>query len=372
MKSYISAIGTANPVHVTPQNKIAEFMANALAMEGEEKRRLQALYRASGIRQRYSVIPDYGNEIGAFDFYPNNELLEPFPSVAKRMMIYKKEALGLAKKAIGDCLRQRSVPVEGITHLITVSCTGMYAPGLDIEIVQEMGLSPTVKRTAINFMGCYAAFNAIKMADAICKAEVAGAMVLIVCVELCSIHFQKKKDDDNILSNALFGDGAAAVVLQSELPKGISLALERFHCDLSFEGKQEMAWHIGDHGFEMRLSAYVPDMIQSGIKALALALLEGLKLNLSQIDFYAIHPGGKRILETIEKALNLTKEDNRYAYQVLQEYGNMSSPTILFVLEGLLRDLKEQDQGKHILSFAFGPGLTLESMLLKVHNERNA
>src|SRR5699024_10541350 len=147
-----------------------------------------------------------------------------------------------------------------ITHLITVSCTGMYAPGLDIEIVQEARLSPSVKRTAINFMGCYAAFNAIKVGDAICKAE-AEARVLIVCVELCSIHFQKKKDDDNILSNALFGDGAAAIVLQSTPPQAASLALERFHCDLSFEGKQEMAWHIGDHGFEMRLSAYVPDMI---------------------------------------------------------------------------------------------------------------
>ena len=246
MKSYISSIGTANPIHITPQSKIAEFMASALSMDDNEKHKLKALYRASGISQRYSVLEDYGNEIEKYNFYPQNEVLEPFPKIGDRMEVYKQEALSLSLRAIKDCLsKQTSLSPEDFTHLITVSCTGMYAPGIDIEIIQELKMNTNVQRTAINFMGCYAAFNAIKVADAICKAN-SGANVLIVCVELCSIHFQKIKDDDNILSNALFGDGAAAMIMQSALPAGLSLQLEKFHCDLKFEGKQEMAWHIGN------------------------------------------------------------------------------------------------------------------------------
>ena len=368
MKSYISAIGIANPVHITSQGKIAEFMAKALSMNNGEGTRLKALYRASGIRQRYSVLEDYGNDFDNLSFYPNNEQLEPFPSVAKRMQLYKENALSLSVNAIRHCMEK--VPdiqfEKEITHLITVSCTGMYAPGIDIEIIQELGLNTSIKRTAINFMGCYAAFNAIKIADAICKAD-GNAKVLVVCVELCSIHFQKLKDEDNILSNALFGDGAAAMLIQTDKAiSPVSLSLEQFHCDLHFEGKQEMAWHIGDHGFEMKLSSYVPDIIKKGINILTDRLLSSMRLSLEDISYYAIHPGGKRILEVIEEKLGMSKEDNRFAYEVLHQYGNMSSPTILFVLESLMNSLKPGDQDKNILSLAFGPGLTLESMLLKV------
>lgn len=343
-------------------------MASALSMDDNEKHKLKALYRASGISQRYSVLEDYGNEIEKYNFYPQNEVLEPFPKIGDRMEVYKQEALSLSLRAIKDCLSKQTVLSSGdFTHLITVSCTGMYAPGIDIEIIQELKMNTNVQRTAINFMGCYAAFNAIKVADAICKAN-PGANVLIVCVELCSIHFQKIKDDDNILSNALFGDGAAAMIVQSDPPAGLSLQLEKFHCDLKFEGKQEMAWHIGDHGFEMKLSSYVPDMIREGIAQLTHKLLASFHLNVGDIDYFVIHPGGKRILETIEQELGISKEDNRFAYRILKEYGNMSSPTILFVLQLLLEDLKKDDKDKNILSFAFGPGLTLESMLLKVCN----
>lgn len=343
-------------------------MASALAMDEAGEQRLKALYRASGISQRYSVIEDYGSEIAKYKFYPQNSLLEPFPGIADRMKIYKQEALSLSIQAIKNCLsKQSTLTPQDFSHLITVSCTGMYAPGIDIEIIQEMKMNTHVQRTAINFMGCYAAFNAIKVADAICKANT-GANVLIVCVELCSIHFQKLKDDDNILSNALFGDGAAAMIIQSDAPRGCSLTLEKFYCDLKFEGQQEMAWHIGDHGFEMKLSSYVPDMIREGIAGLTQNLLQSFRLEVRDIDYFVIHPGGKRILETIEQELGLDKEDNRYAYRILKEYGNMSSPTILFVLQLLLEEVKETDNEKNVLSFAFGPGLTMESMLLKVHS----
>jgi predicted naringenin-chalcone synthase len=283
------------------------------------------------------------------------------------MELYKNEALNLGIKAVNELFDE--VPdfqKEEVTHLITVSCTGLYAPGLDIELIEAMDLPKNIQRSAVNFMGCYAAFNALKIGDAICRADKA-ARVLIVCVELCSIHFQKLKDDDNLLANTLFGDGAAALLMSSQPTKGLNLLMENFYCDLAFEGKQEMAWQIGDNGFEMKLSSYVPDIIKSGIRQLTERLLKNLNLSLEDIDKFAIHPGGKKILETIETELGMTREDNQYAYQVLQEHGNMSSATIIFVLQALCRDLRKEDNQKRILSFAFGPGLTLESMVTQVN-----
>lgn len=366
MKSYISSIGTANPPFKTSQKNIARFMAKALKMNNGEENRLQALYRASGIQHRFSVLEDYSNSMEDFKFYPNNIDLEPFPKVSARMAVYKQEALKLSIKAIEECIKGTKLRKNDISHLITVSCTGMYAPGLDIEIIETLGLSNHVQRTAVNYMGCYAAFNAIKLADAICRSD-SGARVLILCVELCSIHFQKLKDEDNLLSNALFGDGAAAVIVQPGPHEGINLSLERFYCDLLFEGKQDMAWHIGNFGFEMKLSSYVPNLIKSGIRRLTDDLLKHMQLTVEDIDLFAIHPGGKKILEMIEQELGLSKEDNAFAYKVLKHYGNMSSPTVLFVLKEILQVVTNNDHEKNILSFAFGPGLTLESMLLKVH-----
>jgi predicted naringenin-chalcone synthase len=213
-------------------------------------------------------------------------------------------------------------------------------------------------------MGCYAAFNALKLADQFCQNN-EKAKVLIVCIELCSIHFQKHDDEDTLLANALFGDGAAAVLVESTF-ENVGLSLEHFHCDIVPSGKNDMAWQISDFGFEMKLSTYVPEIIKGGIHSLTQSLLGQLGMAREDIDLFAIHPGGKRILQVIEEELDMSKEDNQFAYDVLREYGNMSSPTVLFVLRQLMDSLSEKDQDKHILSFAFGPGLTLESMLLKV------
>lgn len=368
MNSYICAIGTANPALALPQMQIAAFMADALGCDEAETRRLEALYRASGIRQRYTVLEDYSRQPGAFTFFPNTADLEPFPTVKPRMAQYKQHALGLSVAAIQDCLGQvPALPLSAITHLITVSCTGMYAPGLDIEILEELQLSTSIQRTAINFMGCYAAFNGLKAADAFCKAD-PGARVLVVCTEICTIHFQKSRQQDHLVSNALFGDGAAAVLLQAQATSNTCLRLDSFHCDLVTNGKKEMAWHISDFGFEMTLSSYVPDMIRQGIRQLTQNLLHQLSLALPDIRFFAIHPGGRKILECIERELGLSKQDNRFAYQVLQQFGNMSSATVLFVLKALLSAVGPEQDGEPVLSFAFGPGLTLESMLLKVHH----
>ena len=158
------------------------------------------------------------------------------------------------------------------------------------------------------------------------------------------------------------------MVISAQKANGLALSLENFYNDLVYQGKDEMVWKINDFGFEMRLTALVPDYIKAGISELTNNLLQYMELNVSEIDFFAIHPGGKRILEVIEDEFNLDTDDNRYAYEVLANHGNMSSPTVVFVLKRILDDLQASDDGKSILSFAFGPGLTLESMLLKVHN----
>lgn len=367
MKSYICAIGTANPPYKIPQMQVADFMASALQFDEQETRKLKALYRVSGIGERYSVLEDYTRQNGDFTFYPNTPTLEPFPTVQQRMDVYKKHAVDLSAEAVLNCLdKVPSVPLQDLTHLITVSCTGMYAPGLDIELVERLQLSPCVQRTAVNFMGCYAAFNAIKLADAICKANT-SAKVMVVCTEICTIHFQKCPEQDHLVSNALFGDGAAAVLMQGEPSQEVNLELQSFHCDLAPAGKQDMAWHIGNTGFEMTLSSYIPDLVRGGIQELTERLLQGLKTTISEIKLFAIHPGGRRILEVIEQELGMTPNDNRFAYQVLHKFGNMSSATVLFVLNMLMESLTPKDKDEPVLSFAFGPGLTLESMLLKVH-----
>lgn len=374
MSIYINSIGTAVPQHKIAQSDIVRFMAKAHQMNDAEKRRLVALYRASGIRSRHSVLPDFGQSKD-FTFFPEDDEMEAFPSTRKRMEVYHREAPRLSLAAIQHCLdAQQQVQAKDITHLICVSCTGMYAPGLDIDIIQGAGIPSHVQRSCINFMGCYAAFNALKSAYHIIRSE-PQAKVLIVCTELCTLHFQRDKNEDNLLSNALFADGSAAVLLSAEaLERTTQLSLENFYCDLAPEGSEEMSWHISDFGFQMKLSAHVPGIIQKGIRQLTESLFEQLsddnKLRQNQAfaDYYAIHPGGKRILKVIEEALDMRAEDNAAAYEVLRNYGNMSSPTVLFVLWHLWQGFDKSDDQKSILSFAFGPGLTMESMLLRIHS----
>jgi alpha-pyrone synthase len=366
MNSYICAIGTANPDVRIPQMQIASFMADALGFDANETRKLQALYRVSGIEQRYTVLDDYQKQNGDFTFFPNTPDLEPFPTVKPRMALYRQNALDLSVAAINDCLIQiPEVTLQSITHLITVSCTGMYAPGLDIEILEELHLPTNINRTAINFMGCYAAFNGLKVADAFCQSD-PNARVLMVCTEICTIHFQKYREADHLVSNALFGDGAAAVLVQATPTQSTCLQIESFHCDLVPAGKKEMAWHISDFGFEMTLSSYVPQMIKQGVRQLTDNLLRHLAIDLSEIDLFAIHPGGRKILECIEQELGITKHQNRFSYEILRYFGNMSSATVLFVLKAMLESVGPEQDGAPVLSFAFGPGLTLESMLTKV------
>lgn len=364
MSSFITSIGIANPERKISQQDIARFMVKAHGVVDGEMVRLKALYRATGIKYRYSVLDDYAHTTD-FTFYPDTNNLEPFPSTGKRMDIYKKKAITLSERSVRDCLSNLNINSDEITHLITVSCTGMYAPGLDIDLVHRLPLKRDVERTAVNYMGCYASFNALKLANAICNNS-PDSKVLIVCTELCSIHFQKLKLEDNLLANALFGDGSAAVMVEGKPNSKLSLSIADFQCDILKEGEKEMAWKIDDFGFQMKLSTYVPEVIKNGIGQLTWKLLEKFDLTIKDIDFFAIHPGGKKILEEIEAELKIKKEKNKYAHHVLSNFGNMSSPTVLFVLKMIFDEVREKDSGSNILSFAFGPGLSLEGMLLKV------
>lgn len=365
--SLIQSIGTAVPETSIDQKHIADFMAQAHQFDESQKTKLKALYRATGIAQRHSVIKDYASlEPEQWTFYPDSKDLRPFPSTKDRLDLYREHALDLSIAAVKDCLDQSTVEQGEITHLITVSCTGMYAPGLDIALVKALELGSNTQRTSINFMGCYAALTGIKTADAICKAQ-PDAKVLLVATELCTIHFQNKTDDDNLLANAIFSDGSAALLItgiheKTEDTRG--LIPKAFHCDLLHDGEEEMAWNIGDFGFEMRLSSYVPELVQGGVKSLVAALMQ--QLPHTEIQHFAIHPGGKKILKVIEEELGIERSANQWAHEVLRHYGNMSSPTVLFVLKELMNNLDDNQQGAHALSMAFGPGLTLESVLFEV------
>jgi len=258
MKNHIVSTGTANPGKAIPQDSIKEFMKIAHGLEAGEARKLNFIYRHSGINSRHSVLDDFNyDDPSKFTFFPQNKDLNPFPSTQQRMKIFQQTAPALAISAIETCLASSPYRAEEITHLILVSCTGMYAPGVELEIIEKLGLNDTVERYCIHFMGCYAAFTAIKMADRFCDSD-PGAKILVVSVELCTIHFQKEYNEDNLLANALFGDGAAAALIAAD-PQGIKI--KSYQSNLVREGEGDMAWHIGDYGFEMKLSKYIPGFI---------------------------------------------------------------------------------------------------------------
>jgi len=362
--SYITAIGTANPPHRYEQSQIADFMTRAMQLDAHDGRKLRTIFQASGIDYRYSVLKDYGLKSG-YTFFPDNDDLEPFPSTAVRLKLFREHALELSVQSVGKMLLE--VPqfnLQDVTHLITVTCTGLYAPGLDIDLVRQLRLPSTINRTAINFMGCYAAVNALKVADAFCS-QGPNIKVLVVCTELCSLHFQKEPTEDNLISNALFSDGSAAVLVESTSVAARRLIPESFCNDLITGGSEDMAWGVGDTGFEMKLSSYVPSLIRSGISSLASSLLRNGEKTISDIEHFAVHPGGRKILENVELELGISKEKNAAGYDILRAYGNMSSPTILFVLQNIFKRLTVNNNGDNILGLAFGPGLTLESVLLR-------
>jgi predicted naringenin-chalcone synthase len=332
-------------------------MQQVYAMNETENRKLRFLYHQSGIETRYSVIPDYSRELTDWKFYPHSENLEPFPGLEQRMTWYQKYAAPLSVDAVRDCLTGVLHENE-ITHLITVSCTGMSAPGLDLQVMELLDLPKNIYRTSVNFMGCYAAIHALKIADSICKNE-PHARVLVICTELCTLHFQRDPTPDSITSSLLFSDGAAAALITADNNRHKGLHFENFYSEVISKGKRDMSWELSSSGFLMTLSGYIPDLIEEDFAPLVERALTYSGCKKENISQWCIHPGGKRILDAVNKSLSFTANELNCCYDVLREYGNMSSPTVLFILKKLLHNRK----GGNIFCAAFGPGLTMETFV---------
>lgn len=357
--SKIISIGTAVPAYKHAQKDILDFMQRVYAMNEPDKRKLRFLYKQGGIDVRYSAIPDYSLPANEWQFYSPSENLEPFPRLEQRMKWYQQYAGIISQRAALDCIS--NVPKTSITHLITVSCTGMSAPGLDLELLELLDLPPTTFRTSVNFMGCYAAIHALKIADAFCKADT-SANVLIVCTELCTLHFQKENTIDNITSSMLFSDGSAAVLVTGDhSQKGINI--EHFYSKVASKGKSDMAWELSSKGFLMTLSSYIPEMICENFNELVTGALNVAGLNKKNISRWCIHPGGKRILEAVHTSLGFSNGQLQPSYDILRDYGNMSSASVLFVLKKMMED-SPVIKGEKIFTAAFGPGLTMETLIL--------
>jgi len=359
--SKIISIATSVPDHGYDQNELLQFADKVFCSTEDESRKLKFLYGKSGIEKRYSVTKDFTSPAMERTFFSASADLEPFPDVEKRMKLYAASAAPLSVSAIEGCIKDR-ISKDQITHLITVSCTGISAPGLDLQVMELMQLPSDIVRTSVNFMGCYAAVHALKLADAFSNTN-EHANIIVVCTELCTLHFQKTISVDNMTASLLFADGSAAMLIQHDnsIEKGIQI--ESFFSDVSFKGKNEMAWEVSSKGFLMTLTGYVPGLIKEDFKGLVSKAMEKAKHKMEDITHWCIHPGGKQILQSISSSLDIPPEDLACSYEVLKNYGNMSSATIVFVLEKILTELRSNppDQPALIFGAAFGPGLTMET-----------
>ncbi|HEX9206076.1 MAG TPA: type III polyketide synthase [Candidatus Deferrimicrobiaceae bacterium] len=360
MTAWIHRIDTLLPDFSFAQEEAMGKMQE-WARDDREKRLVRAVYRNSGIERRHSVLRNYDGEgEGAF-FRRDPDGTLRGPGTAARNDIFAAESremsVRLARKILADC---PDFGPADVTHVVTVSCTGFYNPGPDYYIVRELGMSDATQRYHLGFMGCYAAFPALRMAAQFCEAD-PSAVVLVMCVELCTLHLQLTGSEDNLLANSLFADGAAAAIVSARAPSpGASACLlGEFRSALVPAGEQDMTWRIGDQGFDIALSSYVPKIIGGNIRGLVEPTLAVAGLSLPDIDLWAVHPGGKSIVDQVQRALGLAPAQVGASREVLRRCGNMSSATILFVLEEILR---RQDGGpeSRVCAIAFGPGLTVE------------
>lgn len=352
--AFIQSIGLAPAPFRHAQKDILQFMLQQYDLPLDHAEKIQRLYHRSEIDFRHSVLEDFS--------LPETQwtLLERGTSVSleKRMACFFRMAPILCEQAIRNCMPEMSEWTK-VTHLITVSCTGLSAPGLDIQLIQQLSLPTDIQRSAINFMGCYAGIHALKQADAICKSNPA-ARVLIVDVELCTLHFQTPYTLDNVAASLLFADGAAAVLISNE--SGY-FSIEDYYSEVALGGYDDMSWQLSSEGFLMSLSGYVPSIIAENITPMLQHALEKHHLKKEEIRHWAIHPGGKKIVSELARALSLSEADTAMSRSILREYGNMSSVTIFYVLDHLRRSAPPA--GERVLALAFGPGLTIESIFLR-------
>ena len=334
----------------------------------KQRRLANRVYRNSGIETRHSVLADFkpGATDPLFKTGPDGKLVEP--GTGERNDRYTREARRMAvevsRRALAQC---PGTTPNDVTHVITATCTGFSNPGADYYIVREANLRPTTQRYALGFMGCFAALPALRMAWQFCRADPL-AVVLVVAVELCSLHLHFENGLDSLMANALFADGvAAAIVSVREPPASRSVyCLDTFASALIPNGEKDMAWRIGNKGFEITLSTYVPDIIGTNIRSLIEPSLAESGLSVADIGRWAIHPGGKAILDKIQEGLELKPEQIQASRDVLRNYGNMSSATILFVLRELMQANPTEARHGRVCAITCGPGLTIETAFLRL------
>lgn len=378
------AFGTALPPYKVAQSDIGEWMASSLGQQSATGRLLRRLHASSGVEMRHSCSPDYLLPPAESRFAPGQPLANA-PTTAERMAIYTRAAPPLGTAAARQALTAYAEKsgaslvdtLAAVTHLVVVSCTGFFAPGLDFVMAHALGLAPTVQRTLIGFMGCSAAFNGLRSAYQIVRSQ-PSARVLVVSVELCSLHTQPNPSRDQLAAYALFADGAAACLVGQPQPgEGDFFQLEAFHTDTKPDTQEEMVWAIGDHGFTLQLSPRIPNHLAAIAPAALQTLFAG-----ERPDFWAIHPGGPAIVDRLAQIFDLEAEQVAASREILRRYGNLSSATILFVLEELSRTLRQEPSPVALLqrqarprqatgadpsaqplagvAMAFGPGLVIE------------
>jgi alpha-pyrone synthase len=362
----LTGLGTAVPTATLNQAE-ARTVAESLCCEtAEQATFIPAIYGGTGITNRHiclgrAVVRDIleGTRTSGSPFLPTGEPGDRGPTTRERMDVYDREAAPLARKAAAEALVAARVAPGQLTHLVTVSCTGFAAPGFDVALINDLGISPDVARTHVGFMGCHGALNGLRVAHAF--AADPAARVLVCSVELCSLHYHYGWDPPKVVANALFADGAAAAVCEPARidARGWKLVASGSH--LIPEAAAAMTWTVGDHGFGMTLSKKIPDVIARNLRGWLEAWLGQLGHRLSDVKSWAVHPGGPKILDAVAEALHLPDGALWASREILAEYGNMSSATGLFILKRL------QDRGATgpCVALGFGPGLNVEAALFE-------
>lgn len=375
---HLRGLSTVVPPTLLPQPAVRDVFAAQPGLNRLAQRIITTSFDVSGIERRYTVLDeltfeDVGGDPVFFDRASGDLLL---PGTKARNEIYAVEATKLYLEAARQAIAATpGVEASDITHVVTVSCTGFYAPGPDYMLVRDLGLGPAVQRYHLGFMGCYASMPALRNAVQFCEAD-PDAVVLVVSVELCTLHLRSSNDPDTIVASSLFADGAGAGVVTARPlePGERAFSLDRFETRITPVGEGDMAWKIGDHGFEMVLSNAVPSIIDDHITGALEPLFapdddlaEALATDAAgeHVAHWAIHPGGRSILDKVEARLGLTEDQLVPARSTLRDFGNMSSVTVLFVLRNIL-DRAGSVDGDRVAAMAFGPGLTVESALLTV------
>lgn len=379
----LRSLQTIVPDTLLEQSAVRDIFAQQPDLGRLAQRIVTASFNGSGIDTRHTVIEELAltGESDAPVFFDSSTGRLLAPGTKVRNDLYVAEATRLFVTAAQRSLESDpDIQASDVTHVITVSCTGFHAPGPEYEIVRALGLSDSVQRYHLGFMGCYASMPALRAASQFCAAD-PDAVVLIVSVELCTLHLRSSEDPDTIVATSLFADGAAAgIVTARSLPSPVrGLQLDRFHTAIAPEGEKDMAWTIGDTGFEMILSTAVPQIIgEAIIGALRPLYVQEHDMSMAfeegtigeRVQHWAIHPGGRSILDRIQERMHLSDAQLRPAREVLRQNGNMSSATILFVLKRILEEEGAQ-RGDRVAAMAFGPGLTAESALMTVEAPRD-